>query len=712
MPSILPNFEYDIFISYRHKDNRHGGITEFVELLKKELEATFKEDLSIYFDSNAQDGLLENHHVDKSLEGKLKCLIFIPIISQTYCDTKSFAWQHEFCAFNKLAKADSIGRDVKLSNGNVASRILPIKVHDLDAEDKAAIENEIGGVLRPIEFIYREPGVNRPLKVSDKKEDNQNRTDYANQLNKVANAIKEIITAIKNPAQSTRITNIHQPTTKPKSNKKILIGAAAVLLFALSYFAFQKFYNPSATDGQPEKSIAVLPFVNMSTDKEQEYFSDGLSEELLNLLAKIPDLKVIARTSSFSFKGKNEDLRTIGEKLGVTHILEGSVRKNGNTLRITAQLIKVDDGTHIWSETYDRTLDDIFKLQDEISAAVVDQLKLKLLKTATQPAPMKAEAYNLYLEGRFFTNRSNKESFEKAIEKFKEALAMDPDAALVWAGLSTAYANQAGNGFIPVDDGYRQARQAAEKALQLNPNLGAGYKSLGSMYMNYDWDFVRADEAFKKALELDPTGAGPLANSAILLLHLGKLDESIELSKKAIAADPLRAGIYSNLSITYYFKGELDKAEAAIRKTLDMAPGFGGAYNRLSCIQLAQGKYEAALQSILKENEDGWLLEGLPLVYYKLNRKVEAEKALDNLIQKHGDGSACQIAETYAYLDEKDKAFEWLEIAYKQRDGGMVQMLGDPLLRTLHSDARWLPFLQKMRLADYWPEYKKKYLDK
>ena len=236
MPSILPTFEYDIFISYRHKDNKYDGwVTEFINNLKKEIEATFKEDVSIYFDSNPHDGLLETHNVDKSLESKLKCLIFIPILSQTYCDPNSFAWKQEFCVFNKMAIGGaplssgegqgvrSFGRDIKLSNGNVASRILPIKIHDLDAEDKAAIENEIGGVLRAIEFIYKEPGVNRPLLASDSLDKNLNKTIYRNQVNKVANAIKEIISALKNPVPL-------KPSTTPDS----LIFEGPSLLMKLS----------------------------------------------------------------------------------------------------------------------------------------------------------------------------------------------------------------------------------------------------------------------------------------------------------------------------------------------------------------------------------------------------------------------------------------------------------------------------------------------
>ncbi len=213
MASIVNGFEYDIFISYRHNDNLDGWVTDFVQNLENELRGTLKDSLTIYFDKNPHDGLLETHNVDKSLEGKLKCLIFIPIISQTYCDTKSFAWQHEFVAFNKLAKEDPFGRDIKLSNGNVAGRILPIKIHDLDAEDKSLIEKEIGGALRSIEFIYKEAGVNRPLKPTDSKTDNQNKTDYRNQVNKVANAIKEIISAIKNPNQATPSTGNRQLAT-------------------------------------------------------------------------------------------------------------------------------------------------------------------------------------------------------------------------------------------------------------------------------------------------------------------------------------------------------------------------------------------------------------------------------------------------------------------------------------------------------------------
>ena len=280
--SILPDFEYDLFISYRQNDNRSGWVTEFVKALQEELAATIKEPISLYFDANPHDGLLETHNVDKSLEGKLKCLIFIPIISQTYCDTKSFAWQHEFCAFNKLVSAplssgegqgvrpDTFGRDIKLANGNVASRILPVKIHSLDAGDQKTLEKEIGSALRAVEFIYKEPGVNRPLSPDDDPSENLNRTKYRNQVNKVANAIKEIITGL---------TNLGNPDFYSPSQESL----------------------PLATKTSLGKSIVVLPFEDMSPEKDQEYFCDGLAEELINALTRIKDIHVVARTSAFSW---------------------------------------------------------------------------------------------------------------------------------------------------------------------------------------------------------------------------------------------------------------------------------------------------------------------------------------------------------------------------------------------------------------------------
>ena len=325
MASLIPGYQYDLFISYRHNDNRSGWVSEFVKSLQEELAATLKDPVSVYFDVNPHDGLLETHSVDKSLEGKLKCLIFIPILSQTYCDPKSFAWQHEFVAFNQMVQRDPFGRDIKLGNGNVASRILPIKIHDLDAEDKLTIENEIAGALRSIEFIYKEPGVNRPLISTDGKSDNQNKTDYRNQVNKVANAVKEIISSLKSstiPSPSAPTISVN--TVKPTSRSRVVyLVLGLMILFALGYGVSQ--FTMSSGKDAPivNSSIAVLPFANMSNDAEQEFFSDGVTEQIITNLAHINNLKVIARTSVMKFKKTTLTIAEIGKELNVTHVWTG-----------------------------------------------------------------------------------------------------------------------------------------------------------------------------------------------------------------------------------------------------------------------------------------------------------------------------------------------------------------------------------------------------
>ncbi|HQQ83619.1 MAG TPA: hypothetical protein PK059_10505, partial [Cyclobacteriaceae bacterium] len=382
MASILPGYEYDIFISYRHNDNLDGWVSEFVLQLEKELRSTVKDSLSIYFDKNPHDGLLETHQVDKSLTGKLKCLVFIPIISQTYCDTKSFAWQHEFCVFNQLSQQDKFGRDIRLSHGNVTSRILPVRIHDIDAEDKATLERELNGVLRSIDFIFRAPGVNRPLR--DKEEnpqDNLNKTYYRDQVNKVANTIKEMVAALKNPdvqiGQPKSPVAPSSPSPNQKSNRKAWIAAGTIaLLLGLASIGYFRFLPQTSGPAVVEKSVAVLPFVDMSESKDQEWFSDGLTEEILNSLAHLNDLKVISRTSSFAFKGKNLQIQTIADSLHVNYVVEGSVRKSATGLRITAQLIRANDGVHLWSSTFDRVPTDILSLQQEIATKVAENLNV------------------------------------------------------------------------------------------------------------------------------------------------------------------------------------------------------------------------------------------------------------------------------------------------------------------------------------------------
>ncbi len=703
MPSIIPGFGYDVFISYRQNDNRSGWVTEFVKSLQEELASTIKDPVSVYFDSNPHDGLLETHNVDKSLEGKLNCLILIPIISQTYCDTKSFAWQHEFLAFHKIAKEDLFGRDIRLNNGNVASRILPIKIHDLDDEDKALLEIELGGVLRAIEFIYKEPGVNRPLKSSDNKNDNQNRTDYKNQVNKVANAIKEIVTSLKTPVTQSRqpTKNLHLPT-KPIRSKRVMIAISFLLLLAITvYFLNSTFFSSNKGDEILDKSIAVLPFVNLSNDLDQEYFSDGLSEELSTLLSKIPELKVIGRRSSFSFKGKNEDLRIIADKLGVNHILEGTVQKEGNTIRVTAQLIRATDGSQLWSEKYERDLEGIFKLQDEIAGAVVKELKLKLLprKSIAAPTSINPEIYNLILQGDYFAEKRDKQNVAKAVDFYLKALSLDSLNARSLAGVAKCYSFQLGWGWIDRNLALQKARKAATKAVQLDSTVAQGHYALGAVNMwDFDWDGAEAE--YQKALKLEPGNAEFLRIMGFLYRITGRYDESFRKLEQSIDLDPVQAITYLFFGQTFYYTNQFEEAIQSFKTGLELNPLFPRMHLLLGEIYLLQGKPEMTLAEMQQETEPVFKDFGMPLVYFALKRTKEANEALENYVTNYQDSWAYQIARIYAFREERDKAFEWLEKAYARKDSRLIWFKGDPLLKNLESDQRYVAFLKKMNLDD------------
>lgn len=706
MPSIIQGYEYDIFISYRHKDNKYDGwVSEFVSNLKKEIAATFKEELSIYFDENPQDGLLEGQHVDKSLEGKLKSLIFIPILSQVYCDPNSFAWRNEFCAFNKFVADDQFGMYVRLANGNVNSRILPVRIHELDKQDLNHIENELGGTLRSIDFIYRTPGVNRPLRaVEDEPKENLNHTFYRDQINKVANTIKSTIAGIRMMGSGTEKVTVEAAYNRPAQPKTFTkkrittaaILAALLLLSALLYFQFR---NTFISTPVIDRSIAVLPFADLSPQHDQEYFSDGLSEELLNLLARIPDLKVISRTSAFSFKGKNEDVRLIGEKLGVAHILEGSVRKSDNKVRITAQLIQVTDGSHIWSKTYDRTMDDIFKVQDEIAQAVVDELKISLSgKNDLHTASTNSEAYNLYLQGKYFFSKRSQENVEQAIGYYKQAIELESTNASFWAALSLAYSSQANNGYVNATEGFLKAREAAEKAIAIDYNLATGHYALATIKATYDWDWAGADADFKTAYTLDPANFGTINGMANLAFTLGRSDEAIALYKKALDLDPLRVPIKINLGMSLMHANKPVEAMGVFKSVVNMNSQFPTSHYHLGLSYLLQGKPEDAIQEIEKETVEDWKMQGLALAYYGANKKIKADSLLTGFIKSYQDVSAFQIAEIYSYRNETDSAFVWLEKAYTLRDGGLTTIIDNRWFTNLKNDKRYTPFLEKLRL--------------
>ena len=684
MSSIIPGFEYDIFISYRQKDNKYDGwVTEFVDNLKRELEATFKEEISVYFDVNPHDGLLETHDVGASLKEKLKCLVFIPIISQTYCDPKCFAWQYEFAAFNNIAKEDQFGRDIRLAGGNVASRILPVKIHSLDQEDKSLIEIELGGVLRAIEFIYKEAGVNRPLKPTDDKKDNLNKTHYRDQINKVANAVKEIITALKrNTQQDGEVARevIHTKPEKSK-NRKARIGIVFIIAFAtivMGYLFIPKLFKSSKP---VEISIAVLPFENMSGDPEQESLSDGISEDIGNILAKVPGLNVAGRISAFSFKGKNQDLRLIGEKLNVNHILIGSIQKSGNTIRITTQLIKVSDGYQLWSEKYDRQLEEIFNIQDEISLAILNAIKMKLFGAAKEAVLKKytdnPEAYQLYLQGRFYYNKWTEDGYNKAIDYYKAAIKIEPYYALAWAGISTSYLSLWIYNYLPPEKCLPQMKEAAEHSLRLDDAIAESHLAMARMKMYSEWDFAAATIEYNKAIELNPNNAEAHVFYAICLGFLDNYSEAIKQASIAYRLDPFSSMINFNGANVYWLAGDYEKEIEYGRRLVELDSNFYGGHFQVGRGLMHLKRYEEAVPEFkiaVRQNYGSFTLFRLGLIYGIIGEKVKAREVLErmkNLRSTQWVGNY-EMGFVYMALEEFDNAFQYFEKAIENNEGLML----------------------------------------
>jgi serine/threonine protein kinase/Flp pilus assembly protein TadD len=484
---------------------------------------------------------------------------------------------------------------------------------------------------------------------------------------------------------------------KRQSRLPWMIAAAMVVLAAAAFLLFLP-SSVKVKDNDALETIAVLPFIDMSPNKDQEYFSDGLSEELLNVLAKYPKLRVTSRTSSFSFKGKNVDLKTIAAKLNVKHILEGSVRRSGKNLRITVQLINVESDAHLWSETYDGTMDNIFAVQETISHSVAEALKIVLLReeTVTQKREPNPEAYNAYLLGKYFS--AQRENSEKGIRYFQHALAIDSNYAPAWVELSVIHTDQANSGSVPVGTGYEQARREAEKALGLDPNLGSAHLQIGWIKRRYDWDWSGADECYQRALKLDAGNARVVSAAAGLARTLGRFDESVRLMRRSVELNPVSASWHFNLGLNASSAGMLDESQAAFEKCLELNPQFPNGHSALGLAILLKGKPDSALAKIMRETEPDWKLHGLALTYHALGKKKESDNALAELIKGFQNDDACQIAEIYAYRGETDKAFEWLERAYNQRDGGLASIKGNPLLQNIKKDPRYAAFLKKMKL--------------
>ncbi|MFL5366384.1 MAG: tetratricopeptide repeat protein [Myxococcales bacterium] len=458
---------------------------------------------------------------------------------------------------------------------------------------------------------------------------------------------------------------------------------------------------PGSLDSAP--SIAVLPLVNLSSDKEQEYFSDGLSEELLNLLGRLPGLRVAARTSAFAFKGQNVDAREIGRKLGVAAILEGSVRKSGDRIRISTELVDAADGYHLWSETYDRQLTDVFAVQDEIARAVVSALKVKLL---APPASMERrttipEAFDQYLLGTQAFHRNSVEGFKAAKDAYQKAVALDPGYAPAWAGLALAtyWVSDSSDTLAAVKAGQDRAVTAAEKAIALRPDLPDGYLARGFVRVPIQWDWEGSRADLERALALKPNDPDALYSYANAVLRpLGRKKEAIAVARRAAELDPLNARAWTGLGSVLALDGQLAAAREAYNRSLEISPDQSFTPFQLGVTFLLDGQAERALAVFQRSTNEIFRLAGVALAENDLGRRKKSQRALDEAIARFGHNGAYQIAQVYAWRGETDRAVYWLERARDQRDGGLVLSKVDPLLQRMRDDPRYLALLRKVHL--------------
>jgi serine/threonine protein kinase/tetratricopeptide (TPR) repeat protein len=497
------------------------------------------------------------------------------------------------------------------------------------------------------------------------------------------------------PRPSTQI-----PAARKRYRPFVVAGMAALALIA-AISTTSVYWTGRSAQSNVQPSIAVLPFVSLSSGTDQEYFSDGLAEELMGDLSRIPGLRVAGRTSSYQFKGKTADFSTIGKRLNVATILEGNVRKQGNRVKVSLNLIKTSDGFLLWSQNYDREITDVFAMEEEIGRAVSGALRVPLMGTKSVPSAPRtnsADAYNADLKGRYLMTGRNQDRLEKAVNYFDQATKLDPNFAPAWVGLADARNAQASAEYIEVNDGYRMAREAVDRALTLDPNLAEAQAVLGVIKMAYGGDWAGAKACFRRALDTEPGNLKVLRSSASLEFFSAHFDQAIGLCKRALEVDPLNAGTYKNIGIYYDYAGRQEEAIAAFTQALELSPLQHDSHTLLALVLLEQGRLQDALAEINKENNAYFQLMGYSLVYHALGQRRESNAKLAELIAKHSTEASYQIAEVYAFRGELDKAFEWLDRADRDHDLGIREMRGDPLLKKLTSDPRYGALVTRLKL--------------
>ena len=505
----------------------------------------------------------------------------------------------------------------------------------------------------------------------------------------------------------------HGQSIRQRTGRRLDRAIIAVLAVALAYFVVDKFWlskrAASPTASAPVASvpsIAVLPLVNESGDASQQYFSDGISEDLITALSQFPGLKVIGRTSAFAFRDSKEDSRSIGVKLGVAHLLEGSVQHAGETVRVSTELIDTADGSTQWSERYDRAYKDLFALQDEITHAVAAALRTKLLPgeheaaKSERPPGGSLEAYNAFLQGQFYYSRATEAGDRKAIEFFTQATELDPRYALAWSLLSRIWA-QLGNQFLegaPAHEAFAKARAAADRALSLSPDLANAHVGRGYLLQSADLDWRGAEAEFRRATELAPNDGDAKFYLGNQLAAFGEVEQAIELTRAALATDPLRDNWHYWLAIYLSGLNRLDEADLAVRRAIGLQPGAASYHEQLAVIETQRGNAQAALAAAQQEPDKNWQEIALAFARQIGGDRSAADAALKTLIDKQAVAAPYQIAQVYALRNDAKETFAWLDRAWSNRDAGIIYLLNDPFILRYKDDPRFTAFCRKVGL--------------
>jgi tetratricopeptide (TPR) repeat protein len=732
MASIIPGYEYDIFISYRQKDNKYDGwVTEFVDHLKRELEATFKEDISIYFDENPVDGLLEIHNVDKSLGKKLRSLIFIPVISQTYCDPKTFAWQNEFVAFSNMAKDDQLGIDITLASGNVCSRIIPIKIRELDASDTELIEKELGCRLRSIDFIFSSSGVNRPLKPDDNPDKNINKTYYRDQINKVANAAKEIIYSL-HPEGKKRVTKTYQTrsqtddvsfgkehgSTKGTAKRKTGIIVTSVtslliLIFALILLipklTLKKESGP-VNSRSIIRAIAVMPVANFTGNNELAWIAEMIQNDLTGQLQGISSLIVRPKQTTLQFRNSEESVQQIAEKLSVSNLIELAIKGTEENLRLEVSIVEAfPEEKYIWRSAFSQGFDRLSDTYNEIVKRILKEIDItatpreeKLLATDRKVNP---EVRKACARGLYNMNLLTKEGFEAGVKFYKEAIALDPADPEPYIGLSLGYSN-AGHAAGTSEDAGALSKAYALKAIELDPqelspSLADAHVVLATRYLYTEWDFPKSEFHLKKAIELNPSSSAAHYTFGWYLTLSNKMDQAIEEMKKAISIDPLDPICPGYLAWLYMWVGRYDEAISEADRTLLVNPDYPMGFYVKGLSLAKTGKYSEGIDILKNKCNIGTGFEsGLGVAYALAGEKEKSLQVASEMEKMKITWNTWGLANIYAALGDKEKAMYWTEQAYKGRHDFTPWFRYDSQLKILFDDPRFLDIIKKLNLPD------------